>query len=254
MLGLPDAHAPSILDSEMSPSPSGSRKGSANFLRGSHRSRAMSTVISTTPLTMPAVPIPPRVRRITVDEYERIILSGALKDPDRIELVNGYMMDKMAKSPQHGYSTRKVLDALAAIIGPEWTWRSEQPVRIPDYDEPEPDATIVRGTTEDYAYRIPGPEDVGLVVEVSLTTLDQDRGEKGAAYARVRIPLYWIIDLAHRQVEVYTAPGSAGYLPPIVYAPGQSVPVVIDGRQLGEIVVDDILPPKPTAAAAEGNG
>ena len=167
----------------------------------------MSMVTSTTPLMMPSGPVPPRVRRITVDEYERIILSGALKNPDRIELVNGYMVDKMAKSPQHGYSTRKILDGLAPLIGPNWTWRSEQPVRIPDYDEPEPDVAVVRGTTEDYAYRVPGPEDVGLLVEVSLTTLDQDRGEKGAAYARVGIPVYWIINLAHRQVEVYTGPG-----------------------------------------------
>jgi Uma2 family endonuclease len=214
----------------------------------------MSTVTSTTPLIMPSGPVPPRVRRITVDEYERIILSGALKNPERIELVNGYMVDKMAKSPQRGYSTRKVLDALAPMIGPDWTWRSEQPVRIPDYDEPEPDVAVVRGTTEDYAYRVPGPQDVGLLVEVSLTTLDQDRGEKGVAYARVGIPVFWIINLAHRQVELYTGPGPGGYLPPTAYTPGQSVPVVIDGRQLGEIAVNDILPPKPAAAAADENG
>ncbi len=100
---------------------------------------------------MPSGPVPPRVRRITVDEYERIILSGALKDPARIELINGYMVDKMAKSPQHGSSTRKVLDALASMIGPSWTWRSEQPIRVPDYDEPEPDVAVVRATTEGYA-------------------------------------------------------------------------------------------------------
>jgi Uma2 family endonuclease len=205
----------------------------------------MSTLTSTTPLMMPSGPVPPRVRRITVDEYERIILSGALKNPDRIELVNGYMVDKTEKSPQHGYSTRIILDGLAPLIGPNWTWRSEQPVRIPDYDEPEPDVAIVRGATEDYAYRVPGQEDVGLLVEVSLTTLDQDRGEKGAAHARVGIPAYWIINLADRQVEVYTGSGPGGYPPPAVYQPGQSVPVVLDGRQHGEIAVNDILPPKP---------
>jgi Uma2 family endonuclease len=90
------------------------------------------------------------------------------------------------------------------------------------------------------------------LVDVSLTTLDQDRAEKGPAYARVGIPVYWIINMVHRQVEVYTGPGPGGYLTPTVYAPGQSVPVVIDGRELGEIAVNDILPPKPTAAAAEG--
>jgi Uma2 family endonuclease len=214
----------------------------------------MSTVTSTPQVVVPAVALSPRLRRIDVDEYARIILSGALKDPDKIELVNGYMVDKMAKSAQHGYSTRKVLDRLAPIIGPGWTWRSEQPIRIPEYDEPEPDAAIVRGTTEDYAYRVPGPQDMGFLVEVSLTTLDQDRGEKCAAYARVGIPVYWTINLAHRQVEVYTSPAPDGYSPPTVYGPGQSVPVWIDGRLLGELAVDDILPQAPSAVAAVGNG
>jgi Uma2 family endonuclease len=212
----------------------------------------MSTVTSTTPVMMPPVSIPPRARRITVDEYERIILSGALKDPDRIELVDGYMVHKMAKSAQHGYSTRKALDALAPIIGPGWTWRSEQPVRIPDYDEPEPDAAIVRGSTEDYAYRIPGPEDVGLLIEVSLTTLADDRGEKRAAYARVRVPVYWIINLANRQIEVYSHPGPGGYAAPVIYKPGQYVPVVLGGRDVGMIAVNDVLPPPPPQATAGG--
>jgi Uma2 family endonuclease len=185
-LGLPDAQAPSILHLERTP------------LRINSERSPISTVISTTPLMMPSGPVPPRVRHITVDEYERIILSGALKDHERIELINGYMVDKMAKSPQDGSSTRNVLDALASMIGPSWTWRSEQPIRVPDYDAPEPDVAVVRGTTEDYAYRIPGPQDVGLMVEVSLTTLDQDRGEKGSAYARVGIPVYWFINLASR--------------------------------------------------------
>ena len=213
----------------------------------------MST-ITTTPTMIPA-PFPsPSVHRFTVNEYERIILAGALKDPDRVELLNGYVVDKMAKSPQHGYSTRKALDALGKLIGPGMTWRSEQPVRIPDYDEPEPDVAIVRGSTEDYAYRIPGPDDVGLLAEVSLTSLDQDRGEKGKAYARGRIPVYWIINLVHRQVEVYTNPGPDGYGPSQVYHEGQSVPVVIGGQPLGEIAVNDILPPPPAVSTPGANG
>ncbi len=116
----------------------------------------MSTITTT---MIPDPLASPSVHRFTVDEYERIILAGALKDTDRVELVNGYVVDKMAKTPQHGYSTRKVLDALGGLIGPGLTWRSEQPIRIPDYDEPEPDVAIVRGSTEGYAFRVPGPAD-----------------------------------------------------------------------------------------------
>jgi Uma2 family endonuclease len=211
----------------------------------------MSTITTTMiPDQLPS----PSVHRFTVDEYERIILAGALKVPGRIELVNGYIVDKMAKTPQHGYSTRKVLDALGSLIGPGSTWRSEQPVRIPDYDEPEPDVAIVRGSTEDYAFRVPGPDDVELLIEVSLTSLDQDRGEKRMAYARGRIPVYWIINLVHRQVEVFSDPEPDGYGTSKVHREGQSVPVVIGGLSLGEIAVNDILPPPLPVPPAGGNG
>jgi Uma2 family endonuclease len=201
--------------------------------------------------TIPAPATPfasPGVRRITVDEYERIIRSGAIRDPDRVELVDGYMVDKTGKSAEHGYSTRKLIDKLGAFIGPGWTWRSEQPVRIPDYDEPEPDITIVRGSTDDYAHRIPGPGDVGLLIEVSLATLETDRGKKRSSYATDGVPVYWIVNLVDRQIEVYTRPVKAGrYRSQKNFLPGQQVPVVIGGRQLGQIAVDDILPPEPKA-------
>jgi Uma2 family endonuclease len=213
----------------------------------------MSTIATTT--TIIPDPFPARsVHRFTVDEHERIILAGALKHPERVELLNGYMVDKMAKSPQHGYSTRKALDSLVSLIGLGLTWRSEQPVRIPDYDEPEPDVAIVRGTTEDYAYRVPGPGDVELLIEVSLTSLEQDRGEKQLAYARGRIPVYWIINLVHRQVEVFTDPGPDGYGSSTVFPEGQSVPVVIGGLTLGQIAVNDILPPPPPVPPVGGDG
>jgi Uma2 family endonuclease len=112
---------------------------------------------------------------------------------------------------------------------------------------------VVRGTTEDYAYRLPRPDDVELLIEVSLTTLDQDRREKQLAYARGRIPLYWIVNLADRQVEVFGEPGPDGYGTSEVYSEGQSVPVVIGGQSLGQIAVNDILPPPQAVTTAGAN-
>ncbi len=92
------------------------------------------------------------------------------------------------------------------------------------------------------------------VDEASLTSLDQDRGEKRMAYARGRIPVYWIINLVHRQVEVFADPEPDGYGTSKVYPEGQSVPVVIGGLPLGEIALNDILPPPLAAQPAGGNG
>ena len=206
--------------------------------------RVMS-LITSTPTTTAVPSASPEMHRITVDEYERIIRASALNDPDRVELIDGYMVDKIGKSPEHGYSTKKVIKAVEGRLPPGWTWRSEQPVRIPEYDEPEPDVTIVRGTDEDYEHRLPGPADVGLLIEVSLTTLDQDRGKKLSSYASGGIAVYWIINLAERQVEVYTGATPGGYQSRVDFKSGQVVPLVLDGRPLPPIAVNDILPSSP---------
>jgi Uma2 family endonuclease len=197
-------------------------------------------ILAPSPVAVPLASLP--LRRITVDEYERIADSGALDDPERVELVDGYLVRKMPKSPEHCYSTQKVLDTLMGLLRPGWFSRKEGPVRIPAYDEPEPDISIARGSIENYRHRHPGPAEMVLVVEVSLTTLDLDRGLKLSAYATDAIPVYWIVNLVERQVEVYTGPGPGAYQSRADFRPGQAVPVLSDGRHLGDIAVDDLLP------------
>ncbi len=199
--------------------------------------------------TRPAVSRPPSrqgtptLHRITVDEYEKIGVAGVLEDPASVELIDGYMVDKMPKRPEHTFSTTATHQALADRLPAGWSIRKEEPVRIPAYDEPEPDLAVVRGIYADYRRRIPTAADVALLVEVSEATLYQDRGKKRTAYARARIPVYWIVNLVARQVEVYTRPVKEGrYQSRKIYKPGQQVPVAIAGQPLAPIPVDDILP------------
>ncbi len=107
---------------------------------------------------------------------------------------------------------------------------------------PEPDISVVRGQSRDYVEQ-PRPEDVPLVVEVAdKGRLAIDRGDKRVSYAGGRIPVYWIVNLVDRQVEVYTDPGPDGYRSRVDFKPGERIPVVLDGEQVGEVAVDDILP------------
>jgi Uma2 family endonuclease len=200
----------------------------------------MSTITST-PMVPAPTPPPSELYRFTVDEYERVV-AGAVHDPNKVELVDGYVVRKMAKSPEHGFTTKELLCVLDGLLPPGWTTRKEEPVRIPDYDEPEPDVAVARGSNADYRHRLPGGADTALVVEVSVSTLVLDRGKKLDAYRAGRVPIYWIVNLVDRQVEVYTSPGPAGYAARQDFLPGQQVPVVIDGQQLGHVAVDDILP------------
>jgi Uma2 family endonuclease len=186
-------------------------------------------------------PMQPALYRINVHEYERIIAARAIED-ERVELIDGYMVKKMGKNPPHSWSTKVLLKALERLLIPGWTWRLEQPVRIPEYNEPEPDIAIVRGSDDDYKHRTPEPTDVALLVEVSESTLDRDQGEKLSAYALGGIPVYWIVNLIDRQVEVYSGPSKSGYQSRQIFGPGHEVAVVIDGNEIGRIAVVDILP------------
>jgi Uma2 family endonuclease len=197
--------------------------------------------MSTFTPTQPMVSSPPSLaaltpRRITVDEYERIIASGSLNEPKKVELIDGYMVTKMSKSAEHGFFTKEALKALEKLLPPGWTWRQEQPVRIPPYDEPEPDIAVVWGSDVDYRHRIPDVPDVGLLVEVSRTNITADR-QQGNFYGRAGIPVYWIVNLVDRQVEVYTDPGPSGYVSRTDFSSGQYVPVVVDGAQVGQVAV-----------------
>ncbi len=199
----------------------------------------MASVMATQPaVSAPTIVGPPEIYRLTVDEYERI---GEMLDDPRLELIDGYLVKKMPKKPEHSWTTKAVLKALESRLPRGWASRQEQPVRIPDHDEPEPDISIVRGTDDDYKHRIPEPTDLGLLAEVSATNPSADR-HQGNLYGRSGIPVYWLVNLVERQVEVYTDPEPAGYASRKDFRSGQQVPVVIDGRQCGQIAVDDILP------------
>ncbi len=185
----------------------------------------------------------PQIHRITVDEYDRIGDSGALEEPHRIELIDGYLVDKMPKNPGHSYSCTEALAVVGTRLPSGWFTRVEQPIRIPDFDEPEPDISILREPRSDYRRRHPTPDDVAMLIEVSDSSLAQDRGIKRTIYARAGIAVYWIINLVERQVEVYSRPTKDGrYRSRRDFKPGQSVPIAIDGQKLPPIPVDDLLP------------
>ena len=176
--------------------------------------------------------------RLTVDEYEK--LADVLED-ERVELIDGLLVAKMTKNPPHNVSCGLVNDALKGIIPPTWHVRAEQPARLGNRSMPEPDAAAVRGTRRDYTDHHPSQRDVGLVVEVSDTSLAKDR-RRTRVYGAGGIPVYWIINLVDRQVEVYTSPTSDGYGLMQIYKLGENVPVVLDGIVVGHVAVADLLP------------
>ncbi len=202
----------------------------------------MSTMAPTQPALSLPLPPPEEVVRITVDRYEQMIESGSLEEDDPIELLNGVMVWKRAKSPQQSAVTRGCVRTIERSLPPGWHVHKEDPVRIPDYDEPEPEIAVVRGDDDLYLNRHPGPGDIALIIEVSDSSLRRDRGEKCTIYARSGIPAYWIINLVDRQLECYSSPSGETYPPPAVLGDAEFVDLIIDGRAASRIAIADLLP------------
>ncbi len=122
---------------------------------------------------------------------------------------------------------------------------SQEPITTAD-SEPEPDAVVVRGRPDDYLDRQPRSQETPLVVEVSDATLQRDRSTKLRIYARAAIPVYWIVNLINGCVEVNTDPTGPAEQPTYQqrrdYGPGDELPLVLDGKEIGRIPVREILP------------
>lgn len=210
----------------------------------------MSTIAPTRPTVLAEAPPASELYRFNVDQYDRMTEAGILTTDDRVELINGYVVTKMSKGPEHVWASKYAGDLLEPLLGGGLCLRREAPARITGLNEPEPDLAIARWARTAYVPRHPEAAEIALIIEVSDTTYSRDRNEKAPVYAKGGIPVYWIINLTKRQIEVYTEPGPEGYRMHVDYVVGQAVPVVIDGRQIGVLAVDDILPPLP----ASGNG
>jgi Uma2 family endonuclease len=204
----------------------------------------MSTIVEAQPMASAADPgwIPSPLYRLTLEQYEAMVDSGVFTARDRFHLINGYLVAKMTQNDPHCTADDLCGDALSRVIPPGWYVRAAKPIRMPgQVSKPEPDRCVVRGTIRDYTRRSPGAADVALIVEVSDSSLEEDR-KLAEIYGRSGIPVYWVIDLVHGQVEVYSNPGPNGYLSMDVLAPGHVLPVVIGGVEVGQIPVSDILP------------
>jgi Uma2 family endonuclease len=183
-------------------------------------------------------------RRWSVAEFHRLIDSGFLGEKDPIHLLEGHMVYKMPPNPPHSNAVTNTILTLVRLLPGAWIFRSEQPITLAD-SEPQPDAVLARGDRTTYRSRHPGPADIGLVVEVSDTSLFVDRNDMGRIYARANLPVYWIINVIDRQVEVYTDPRPADPVPAyatrIDYRSGDAVPLVLDGQAVAHIPVADLL-------------
>lgn len=182
--------------------------------------------------------------RFSVASYQRMIASGALTSDDRVELLENYVVVKMPHKPRHDSTIQRMLRPLLKSLPDGWDLRVQSAITLSD-SEPEPDFAVVRGSAADYESHHPFAADVGLAIEVADTPLARDRHDKGRIYASAGIPLYWVVNLVDRQIEVYRQPSPAGpvadYAASQFYRVGEDVPLVLDGGKVALLSVAEFL-------------
>ena len=179
----------------------------------------------------------------TVQEYHQMSDLGILDPSQRTELIAGQIVIMTAKGTPHVLTLRLLATAIENTLGDRSAVfvSTQDPIRLDNFSEPEPDLALVKGTILDYAQAHPGAEDIYLVIEVADSTLKQDCEVKDKLYARSSIAEYWVIDIKNRQVHIFRDPTPTGYSSQLILTESHSVSPLAFPEMIFSIA--SILPP-----------
>ena len=202
----------------------------------------MATITVTQPIpVLPPLPASDEVYRFTVEQFDRMVEDGTLDEDEPVELLNGILVTKMPKNSRHRVIVLKVVEALQGLIPEGWYVQKEESVVISPKDKWEPDVAVIRSALKYDFDRDALGTDAGLIVEVADSNLARAY-EKRVGYAAAGIPVYWIVNVGARRIEVSSGPTAGSYPPPTIHGEADQIEVIIDGRVVGRITVADLLP------------
>lgn len=176
--------------------------------------------------------------RFTVDQYYKMIELGMLKDYEKAEIIEGELIKKMTVGDKYAFVVDNLTRFFIKNVSDKVLVRVQNPVRLTEYNEPEPDITLADLRKFD-GRRHPRPAEIILLIEVSDSTLKYDRDKKLPLYAEAEIPEVWIVNLANEIVEVHTKPSVELYQLVKIFKRGET----IETETLPNLFlkVDDIL-------------
>ena len=158
----------------------------------------------------------------------------------------------MAKKLPHAGASGMAAMTLVRALPDGRCFRPENPILINDFTAPLPDVAIVRGTPADYTRRgsVPNAEEIGLVVEITEASLRKNLTTTLQIYACAGLPVYWIVSLVARRVEVYSEPrvedgGVARFTSIAMFEDDQGVPLVLAGHEVARIAARALMPEEP---------
>lgn len=205
-----------------------------------------------TAITQEIIENPKILYRHTVEEYHRMIASGIIEEGAPYELLDGHVVrkirsaageDPMTVSRRHGLAVMRLDRLNTKLRLCICHMQTQQPLTIPEHDEPGPDGAVVRGFEDDYADH-PGAGDVLCVIEVADASLRGDRTKKLALYANAGIGTYVIVNLQDDVAEVYTDPmrGKGRYAQVVTLLPKHTLAIPTETGKPVNVKVKQLLP------------
>ncbi|PYS00123.1 MAG: Uma2 family endonuclease [Acidobacteria bacterium] len=188
-------------------------------------------------------------RLFTVEEYHQMAEAGILREDDRVELIDGEIIQMSPIGHRHMVCVNRANTLFIQAFGNGAVVSPQNPVRLTDWTEPQPDLVVFKPRADFYAKKEPVPEDVLFMVEIAETTLSYDRKIKLPRYAAAGIPEFWIGDLKNDILHVYRNPGRETYNIALILHPSESIsPLAFPDVtfQVGELLSIDCekLPPR----------
>ena len=179
---------------------------------------------TTTAASAPPIASAPARRRFTVAEYYAMADAGILSENDHVELLDGDLIVMPPIGNWHAASVNSIVAAFPSTLLEDRAILSVQnPVRLDNYNEPQPDAMLLRWRDDFYRNGHPAPGDVLLLIEVADSSVDFDRTVKLAAFARAGVPEVWIVAHAERRIEACTELAGNEYATVRHFGPGETV-------------------------------
>jgi Uma2 family endonuclease len=150
--------------------------------------------------------------RLTVADYHRMAETGVLTETARTELIEGEIIDMAPIGTRHASAVTRVARRCERVVGDAAIVWQQNPLRLDEHSEPEPDLLLLKPRDDFYASAHPVPADVLLLIEVSDSTARYDREIKLPLYARHGVSEVWIIDLDAKLIRCFRKPHGNEYL------------------------------------------
>ncbi|QIR35624.1 Uma2 family endonuclease [Tolypothrix sp. PCC 7910] len=178
-------------------------------------------------------------RKFTVEQYHKMLESGILTEDDRVELIRGEIIEMSPIGAKHAACVNRLINLLVQLLGKRVIVAAQNPIRLNDSSETQPDVALLKPRDDFYATAHPRTQDIFLLIEVADSTIEYDREQKIPLYAEANIIEVWLVDINEQIVEVYQQPTAVGYQFMQKFASGQTLS--IPGFSDVNITINEIL-------------